>query len=64
MDMVTEIKDGVVDGTPGGIQQQIQVCDSGLHEWKDTEELGAREKNRCRCRWNSSRRYSIADSSM
>ena len=44
MDMVTEIKDGVVDGTPGGIQQQIQVCDSGLHEWKDTEELGARER--------------------
>ena len=44
MDMVTEIKDGVVDGTPGGIQQQIQVLDSGLHEWKDTEELGARER--------------------
>ena len=42
--MVTEIKDGVVDGTPGGIQQQIQVLDSGLHEWKDTEELGARER--------------------
>ena len=44
MDMVTEIKDGVVDGTPGGIQQQIQVLDSGIHEWKDTEELGARER--------------------
>ena len=35
MDMAREINGGPHGTLVGGIEQQIQVCDSGLHEWKD-----------------------------